>query len=43
MVFGIDPESVVALATDDFHAFFRLGCVTFKVALAQTPARLEAT
>jgi len=24
LVFGIDPDSVVALAATDFHAFFRL-------------------
>jgi len=41
LVFGIDPDSVAALATTDYHAYFRLGRVTFRV--AQTPARSEAT
>jgi len=41
LVFGIDPESVAALAANDYHAFFRLGRVTFKV--AQTPVRSDDT
>ena len=41
LVFGIDPKSVAALAANDYHAFFRLGRVTFKV--AQTPARSDDT
>jgi len=40
LVFGIHPESAVALAANDYHAFFRLGRVTFKVAAL---ARSEVT
>ena len=40
-MFGIDPESVAALAATDYHAFFRLGRVIFEV--AQTPARSDDT
>jgi len=31
MVFGIDPESLASLEASDYHAFFRLGRVTFNV------------
>jgi len=41
LVFGIDPKSVAALAANDYHVFFQLGRVTFKV--AQTPVRSDDT
>jgi len=40
LVFGIDPDSVAALAANDYHAYFRLGRVAFKLA---APARNEVT
>ena len=35
MVFGIDPESLASLEASDYHAYFRLGRVTFNVVRSQ--------